>query len=262
MKTISFILLVLICTAVTAQRRPAPPPAPQNPKLILFDFRVTRAIASPKISPATERNVLSKVFRKYLSDESKCNSEFDPGGSTDPLLAARKAGQMVPSIVDMASGSFTALGRQETIYVISVSECNASHADNFGSKRVAIFSGSQLVAEMDDNFRSSIVRKVDLNGDGIDELLMAGGDMNMGTATEMAALVDFRGGRLHVIEDFGTVSLDSCASELRGSSAKASVISFADVLPGLTPKLKMSNYIATCRAPTRWRLLSTGKMPE
>jgi hypothetical protein len=259
MKIISFILLVLTFTAVAAQRRPTP--AAPKPK-VLFDFRVVRASVSPKIPAGTERTVLSKVFRKYLSDESKCNSRFDAGNSNDPLRAARNAGQIVPSIVDMATGSFTALGRQETAYVISVSECNASHADNYGTKRVAIFSGQQLVADMDGDFRSSIVRKADLDGDGIDELLMTGGDMNQGILTEMAALVSFRGGRLRVIEDFGTVTLDSCASELRGSSSKASVISYADVLPGMMPKLKMNNYVATCRAPTRWRFLSTGKMPD
>ena len=64
--------------------------------------------------------------------------------------------------VDMAQGSFTGRACQETAYVISVSECNASHAQNFGTKRVAIFAGQRLVADMDVNFKSGIVRKTDL----------------------------------------------------------------------------------------------------
>jgi hypothetical protein len=178
------------------------------------------------------------------------------------LKAARNAGQIVPAIVDVASGSFTAPGRPETAYVISVSECNASHADNFGSKRVAIFSGEQLVADVDVDFRSSIVRKTDLNGDGVDELLMASGDTNQGTITEMAALLDFQGGRLRVIEDFGTVTEDSCASGLPGSSSKASVLSMSDIVPGKMPRLRIDNYVASCRKSKRWRFLSTGKMPD
>ena len=254
MNRIPLILLLLaVATTATSQQ----PTARQT----LFDFRVDRKFASPRITAATQRAVLSKVFRKYLTDQAQCNSEFALNNS-DPLKAARLAGQIVPSIVDMATGSFTAPGQTQTAYVISVSECNASHADNFGTKRVAIFSGQQLVTDTDVDFKSSIVRKTDLNGDGIDELLMTSGDMNQGTLVEMAALVDFQNGRFRVIEDFGTVIEDSCASGIPGSSSKASVLSFSDVTPGKMPKLRIDNYQANCRNPKRWRFLSTGKMPE
>jgi hypothetical protein len=204
--------------------------------------------------------VLSKIFRRYLSDESKCNPQFDASGSADPLKAARNAGQMVPSIVDMASGSFTAPLQTQTAYVISVSECNASHEDNFGTTRIAIFSGPQLVADVDADFKSSIVRRTDLDGDGMDELLMLSGDMHQGTLTEMAALLDFQNGRLRVVEDFGVITEDSCASGMPGSSAKASVVSMSATVPGKMPKLKIDNYGASCRTTKRWRFLSTGKM--
>ncbi len=224
MKTIPFILLSfgLTCTGLVAQKRTFP--ALQKQTQILFDFRVERTSAAPKIPSGTERTVLSKVFRKYLTDASKCNPDFDASGN-DPLEAARNAGQIVPSIDDVASGSFTAPGRPETAYVIFVSECNAAHADNYGTKRVAIFSGQQLIADVDVNFKRSIVRKTDLNSDGLDELLMVGGDMNQGSVFEAAALLDFPNGRVRVIEDFGTVKEDSCASGLPDSSLKASIVS-------------------------------------
>ena len=162
----------------------------------------------------------------------------------------------------MATGSFTTPGRPETLYVISVSECNASHADNFGTKRVAIFAGQQLIADVDVDFKSSIVRKTDLNGDGLDELLMTSGDMNQGILIETAALVDFQNGRVRIIEDFGTVTEDSCASGIAGSSSKASVVSMSDVVPGKMPRLRIDNYEAGCRNAKRWRFISTGKMPD
>jgi hypothetical protein len=206
--------------------------------------------------------VLSKVFRKYLTDDSKCNREFDARSGKDPLKAARDAGQIVPSILDMATGSFTVPGRPETLYAISVSECNASHADNFGTKRIAIFAGEQLIADVDANFNSSIVRKTDLNGDGQDELLMTGGDMNQGIAIEIANLVDFKDGRFRVIEDIGTVAEDSCASGMPDSSIKASVVSIADAPAGKMPALRIDNYEASCRRVKRWRFISTGKMQD
>src|SRR6185369_1854191 len=139
-------------------------------------------------------------------------------------------------------------------------ECNASHADNFGTKRVAIFSGQQLVANVDADFAASIVRKTDLNSDGIDELLMITGDMAMGTLTEMATLVNFQGGRRHVLQDFGSVVEDSCAAEMPSSVSDASVIYISNIVPGNMPKITQENYTASCRGKARrWRLVSRGK---
>lgn len=260
MKTIALVVLTLTltCAALVAQKQT--PPAPL--KTILFDFRADRNSTPPKISSATQRAVLAKLFRRYLTDESKCNRQFDASNSTDPLKAARNAGQIAPSINEMATGSFTAPGQVQTAYVISVSECNASHADNFGTKRVAIFSGQQLVADVDVDFRNSIVRQTDLDGDGMDELLMSTGDMHQGTLTEMAALLAFPNGRLRVIEDFGTVTEDSCASEAPGSSAKGSVLSISNAVPGKMPRVRIDNYEKGCRKGNRWRFVSTGKMQD
>jgi len=248
MKTIFFILA--ITTSVIAQR-----PAAQNNRELLFDFRKDRPANAVKLSAATQRNVLSKVFRRYLTDQDKCRSDFAGSDSNDYLAAARKAGQVVPSIIDMTTGSFTAAGQTQTAYVISVSECNASHADNFGTKRIAIFSGPQLVADMDADFMATIVRKTDLDGNGIDELLMVSGDMAQGTITEMATLATFENGRRRVIHDFATVYLDSCASEAPGSDAKAAVLYTSAFAPGLKPTFTQENFVAACRNPRRWRPL-------
>jgi hypothetical protein len=232
----------------------------KKPSQVLFDFRIERPVSSSKIPPATQRAVLSKVFRKYLTDPNKCNPRFVASSGSDPLHAARLAGQIAPAIADMATGSFTAPGKAETLYVISVNECNASHAENFGTKRVAIFSGQQLVTDVDVDYKIAIQRKTDLNGDGIDELLMTSGDMNQGTLTEMGALMSFQNGRVRVIEDLGTVTEDSCASLIPGSSAKAAVVSLVNVSPGIMPKLRIDNYESGCRKAKRWRFVSSGKM--
>ena len=258
MKTVPLLLVLLLLSSVLSAQQQRPP-LMQKGRQVLFDFRADRADKSPRIPPATQRLVLSKVFPKYLSDESKCSRDFQPSGD-DYLASARNAGQIVPSIADAVTGSFTAPGKTETAYVILTGECNASHAENYGSKRVAIFSGQQLVADVDADFKSHIVRKTDLNSDGVDELLMTSGDMAQGTFIEMAVLVEFKNGRRHVIEDFGTVVEDSCASGFPGSSARASVLSISDLEPGKMPKLRIDNYVSSCRTVKRWRLLSTGKM--
>lgn len=250
------ILFLVVIASLAVAQRPAPP---QKNRQVLFDFRADQNIPAPTISKATERTVLSKVFRRYLTDSNKCNSQFDASNGSDPLAAARRAGEIVPFISAMATGSFTAPGQSQTLYVISVSECNATHADNFGTKRAVIFSGQKLIADVDADFKQNIERKIDLNGDGIDELLMTSGDMHQGVVDEMAALVNFPNGRRQVVEDFGSVVEDSCASLMPGSARKASVLYISDVAAGNMPKLTMETYQAGCNKTKRWRLVSRGK---
>ena len=255
MKTLFFILA--ITSSVFAQR-----PAAQKTREVLFDFRKERPASAVKIPAATQRNVLSKVFRRYLTDQDKCRSDFAGSNADDYLAAARKAGQMVPSITDVITGSFTAAGQTQTAYLIWVAECNASHADNFGTTRLAIFSGQQLVADVDTDFMGFIVRKTDLDGNGIDELLMNSSYMGQGNLTEMATLASFENGRRHVINDFGAIVEDSCAAAMPGSNSKAAVLYTSAFAPGLKPTITQENYVASCRNPRRWKFVSKGKMPE
>ena len=259
MKTLPLFLVLFVLSSAVLLGQKQQQPVIQKGRQVLFDFRQDRTGKPAPITPAMQRLVLSKVFRKYLADENKCGQDF-AGGGGDYLSAARKAGQIAPSIAESATGSFTAPGQVQIAYVIFTGECGATHADNFGSKRVAIFSGQQLIADVDSDFKSNIVRKTDLNSDGVDELLMTTGDMAQGTLIEIAALVEFTNARMRVIEDFGTVVEDSCASGFPSSSSKASLLSMSDFAPGKMPKLRIDNYVASCRNAKRWRFLSTGKM--
>jgi hypothetical protein len=252
-KTI-LVLLVLLSPAV-AQKPPL-----QTGRQVLVDYRKERHIPPPKISAATQRMVLSKMFRRYLTDQSECNQNFNAGNNSDYLAAARRAGEIVPSIYNMATGSFTAAGQQQTLYLVSVSECNASHADAFGTKRVAIFNGQQLVADLDVNFKDNIELKTDLNGDGVEELLLTSVDQHQGTVEQMATLVNFQNRRVQVVYNFGLVGEDSCASLMPGSASKASVLYTTAGLPGAMPTFTMENYQAGCTKTRRWRLISRGKM--
>jgi hypothetical protein len=256
MKTLPLILIVFVLSSALLS---AQQPVMQKGRQVLYDFRKEQVSKSPRITPAMQRMVLSKVFRRYLTDDKQCRSDFESSGD-NYLASARNAGQMVPLVGAMETGSFTAPGQTQTAYVIWIGECGASHADNYGSKRVAIFSGQQLVANVDSDFNGNIIRKTDLDSDGVDELLMSASDMAMGTLIEAAVLVEFRKGRRRVIEEFGTVVEDSCASGFPGSASKASVLSMSELEPGKMPKLRIDNYVSSCRNVKRWRFLSTGKM--
>jgi hypothetical protein len=235
------LLLLLACIPIFAQRQ----------RTVLYDFRNEPTSPPSKISPATERDVLRKVFRRYHTDAKRCTDNVDAG--EDFLTAARKAGQIVPNIAEVVTGSFTAAGQTETAYLIFVNECNASHADNFGSKRLAIFAGPRLVADVDIDFKDNIASKTDLNMDGIDELLLTSFYMGQGELTEMAALISLQDGRLSVIQDFGTVGVDTCATGRPGSTARAAVLSLSNAKLGQMPQIRTDNYVAGCGKVKRWR---------
>ncbi len=252
MKTLLSITLISLCACIQV--------AAQSNRETLFDFRTQTRNNPPRITAATNKQVLDAVFRKYLSDARYCKADVEASGAEDYLAAMRRAGQVVPSILDVATGSFTAAGEKQIAYVISVGECDASHADNFGSKRLAIFSGNKLVFDADLDFKSGILKKTDLDANGVEELLLLGGDMNQGILVETAALVEVRDRKLAVVQDFQKVFEDSCASLIRGSGIDASVIFLGPRKTGM-PALQVENYRSGCGRRKRWRLISKGIMP-
>ena len=253
MKTLVSIAVISICACIHV--------AAQSNRATLFDFRTQTRNNPPRITGATSKQVLDAVFPKYLSDPRYCKAEVETSGAEDYLAAMRKAGQIVPSILDLATGSFTAAGKNQIAYVIFVGECDASHADNFGSKRLAIFAGNQLVLDVDLNFKSGILKKTDLDGNGVAELLLLGGDMNQGILVETAALVEVRNRKIAVVQDFQKVFEDSCASLVPGSGVEASVVYLGPARSGQMPTFQVKNYRSGCGRRKRWRLMSKGIMP-
>jgi hypothetical protein len=250
-KLISIALVsIFACTHVAAQAS----------REKLFDFRTETRNKPLSVTAAASKKILSAIFPKYLSDARYCKEDVDTTGADDYLGAMRKAGQIVPSILDLATGSFTAAGEEQIAYVISVGECNASHADNFGSKRLAIFAGNKLVLNADLDFKSGILKKTDLDANGIAELLLLGGDMNQGILIETAALVTVRNRKVVVVQDFKKVFEDSCASLIPGSGIDASVIFLGPARSGQMPALQVENYRAGCGRTKRWRFKSKGIM--
>lgn len=254
MKILIAIVLISLCACIQV--------AAQSSRATLFDFRTQTRNNPPRITAATSKQVLDAVFPKYLSDPRYCKAAaVETAGAEDYLAAMRKAGQIVPSTVDLATGSFTAARENQIAYVISVGECDASHADNFGSKRLAIFSDNKLVLNVDLDFKSGILKKTDLDANGVDELLLLGGDMHQGILVETAALVEVRQRKLAVVQDFQKVFEDSCASLIRGSGVEASVIFLGPGRRGQMPDFQIENYRSGCGRTKRWRLMSKGVMP-
>ena len=72
---------------------------------------------------------------------------------------------------------------------------------------------------------------------------------------EMAALLSFQNGRMRVIQDFGTVMNDDCASLRPTAATKATVLSYANATLGQLPKIRVDYYAAGCNKTRRWRAI-------
>src|SRR5258708_2137447 len=200
---------------------------------LLFDFRHPPTKKSrPKLSAAAQDKIISTIFHSYLKEGERCSDEIYS------IEEARAKGQISPTIEDSAIGSFTATGTKQTAYTINVGECNASHADGFGTKRLVIFENQKLVANVDADQHSEILQVFDLDQDGINELLLDGGFMNQGISVEHSILVDFQEGKLRVVHDFGQTSYDSCPSGQKKSSSGALAIFYTTLVKGQMPEFR------------------------
>jgi hypothetical protein len=87
------------------------------------------------------------------------------------LKAERAAGQIVPALEAVVSGSFTYPRGSETAYVVRVGECLPVTRNYFGTYRLIVFSGDRLAANVEVQ-ANHLLTIADIKGDGVDELLM------------------------------------------------------------------------------------------
>ena len=215
---------------------------------LLYDFRGDQPDQEPAVSAEVQRRVLSALFPSYLGNESECKVDEPP---TDAALkAARKSGQIVPELMSSRAGSFTKPNARQTAYLIKVGECGATSRTYFGTYRLAIFENGRLVAA-DSNPRGEYIDAVaDVDGDGIQEILLSGCGFGTGTLECNAILLSMAGGSPRTIRRFRFVYEDPCG----GSPTlpiTATVIRYA---PGRPPHFFESDYEAACPPP--------GKTPQ
>jgi len=235
MKRVLFSFLFLACSG-TVWGQPAG-------KQVLFDFRSGMYPPSAKIPPAAQKKILDALFPKYFKNESECDSAGDVPAD---LAQKRKLGLMVPSVTTAVNGAFTAAGANQTAYLVQVRECFASHAENFGSKRVAIFTGDQLTASLElglDNYLASVKLAGGLTG-----LLLSGGWSGQGVIQSSAGVYGFAGGKLGEIRQFGTVESSNCDMPVPSEHKMDAAVLYTAEKAGSNPEFSQENFRAKCPA--------------
>ncbi len=216
-------------------------------KKVLYDFRDTASHLLPKLDKAAERHVLTAVSPDYYDSLLECGNDY---------------GAPVLRIASAVTGSFTAPSAKETAYLVGVTKCGETVAEMGADiNRLLVFSGNQMVASAETR-SDTILKAFDLNGDGVNELLLAGGWAHGGEITTNATLVRFDKKALVTIENFGAVYHDVCglfsprSSERRKAMtangippvAEAVVISYLPQSNRQTPHLFAERYRAPCPA--------------
>jgi hypothetical protein len=126
------------------------------------------------------------------------------------------------------TGSFTAVGRSETAYLIrpNVTSITQDPATPLNSVLV-IFAGDNLVSNFDVGSYFYIAAKSDTNHDGINELLLVGNNLQMGIETRSAKLININSNKQQVIKDFGTVYENNCeGAAVKKKEIRTSLIKF------------------------------------
>ncbi len=216
--------------------------AAEQPKA-LFDFRAAAPQSNSTPPPSSEmrQKLLSAIFPRYLQSEAACRPNAT---ATDTgLRVSRETGQIVPQIQAEATGSFTRAGARQQLYLIKVGECGATGRNYFGTYRAAVFEDGRLVVSAASPGDSIPVVR-DIDGDGIDQLLIAGCGSGTGEVHCAAVLVSMSGGSLRTVRKFESVYSDPCGYSL-DLSITAVAIRYS---PGRPPRFFEDRYEAACPA--------------
>jgi len=229
-------------------------------KEVLFDFRENAKAKSLMPSDRESEDVNSAVFgtlRASRDSEVICEQE-DP---KECLAEDRLAGRIEPEVLFMLKGSFTRPNSDQNAFIVAAHEFSASHADNFGTKRLAIFESKKLVFNVDIGDYTDVPKTLDLRHDGTQALLLTGAFSQMGSIVQWAKLVDLNGGKVSVLKDFGIVSSEDCGSGLKKSHRYAAQLLFTPSAAGSVPKAYRQDVYQSGCDESAWKRYSEGKIP-
>jgi hypothetical protein len=189
---------------------------------VLFDFRKEFSPPEPKITAAERDRVLRAAG----------------GSETDDVEISGKE-----------NGAFTAANQNQTAYLIRPDVTSVAQDPTNPAKSVlAIFEGEKLIAKFDAGSYFYIAAKSDANRDGADELLLVGGNLQMGIETKWAKLINLTQNKLQIVKDFKTVYENTCeATTVKKKEIRAASIKYRFAPNQNFPVFSSQNFILPCR---------------
>ncbi|MCS6898440.1 MAG: hypothetical protein RMJ98_01495 [Myxococcales bacterium] len=193
------------------ERFDPPPPAATAEALVrsleIFSWDGVPASLAAKHAapPALASAVLTRLFPRSLSSADHCPET--PG----TLEQARAKGWVVPRVTHHVEGSFSRVGAREVALGVRVGECGATHAEDWGTSRLVLWSEDQILYDME--LRGRLAGAGDLDGDGLHELLVELGGTNQGITTTSLQVARLSPGGLKIVAELGVVYEGSCGAQ-------------------------------------------------
>ena len=216
----------------------AAPPAQDAPVAapaagVLLDFR-DPALTRQEL-PEEEQRVLAKLV--------------DPGSGPEAAATSRM------------DGAFTAAGRQQQAVIVVPG--GASTIDPSPEPAtIAILEQGKVVARHtftgDDSHWQWLLEAADVDGDGVDEMFLGSGWMQMGESGKNLLVASLDGGRFRQLEIIRDVARDDCQArrDAGGGTAQAAVISAS------AGELEQARYQAPCPAAEGEEGWAEGPAPQ
>lgn len=181
---------------------------------LLIDLRVTAPPAEPRLDAALRKQVLEFAD---LGQQATINS--------------------------MLAGHFSsAATKDETVYLVQPGGPRAADPQQARSSLLFV-SGGQLTGRIDKLAGAFIAGAADVDGDGVQELLLREDSYQMGQSISTLHLVSLRGFELKPVEDFKRAAENGCEGPPAGRERIASVIRYS-----AGPKFEVQRYRGSCDA--------------
>jgi hypothetical protein len=160
--------------------------------------------ASSRSLKAGEEAALDAFFRSYLQSE-ECRA--DPQHLE---LTSIGSGDDVSSVKAILDGAFTGPGAKQSLMAFFVGHCGVlgAHSERYGKTFVMLFQDGHLIGHTEKG-PTAMSQAVDLDHDGVSEVLESRADYGSGTLFVEAAAWSYLAGEPRTLASF-ELSLQSC----------------------------------------------------
>ena len=155
--------------------------------VVVYDHNAPQALLA--VEEAESKRVIAKLFPAGTKLVEECVDMETPA--------------LIPGVDGKLTGSFTSGGRNETLYVVTVWDCQLGHADGNGTTKFVVTeplkpSGDvKILANAEvQGVGTGVNRMLDLDKDGQNELVITYGYTGQGITMETPSLVRFAGSNL------------------------------------------------------------------
>lgn len=184
----------------------------------LYDSASFDLNTPPPSLSTREQALVRAVYAQYLASDV-CRADevrLDPKaiGSKDD------AGRLS----DALAGSFSGKGRQQKLVLFFAGHCGQMgfHAENWGQRLLILLEKGRVLGVFMDE-QTSLLRKVDIDADGMDEIVAWGGWTGHGDSYSWVRLLTLAGGVRLNLGDFTELDVNSCGMDRETSRHESTV---------------------------------------